>query len=108
MLLNGLQAEVFNGWLKATGTTQVDVARELGVTRAAVSSWSLGRTSPVRPLRLALQALSGGVVPADGWERTRRKKRKKAAPVEVVEAAPVEAPVVETAVEVSEDYFSAG
>lgn len=105
MLLNELQADVFNGWLKSTGTTQVDVARELGVTRAAVSSWSLGRTSPVRPLRLALQALSGGVVPADGWERTRRKKRKKAPVVEtpVVETV-VEAPVTE----VPEDYFSAG
>jgi len=47
-------------WLRDTGMSQSDLARELGVTRQAVSAWLRGKSKPGLGKLLALDDLSGG------------------------------------------------
>jgi hypothetical protein len=92
------QAEKFRAFVAGYGGGAA-VARELNVTRAAVSAWSLGRMAPRRPLRLAIEALSKGSVPAEGWFRPRKKHERRKPKVEKI-AATVPAD--------GDDYFPAG
>jgi transcriptional regulator with XRE-family HTH domain len=47
--------------------TQTDLARQLNVWPSTISSWLSGRRSPSRDLAVALEKLTNGEVPADGW-----------------------------------------
>lgn len=56
-----------NNWIDASGITQAELARLLGTTRQAVCHWMRGRTVPALYYSLALEAVSGGQVPATVW-----------------------------------------
>ena len=54
-------------WLQSVRRNQNSLASELGVTGAAVSSWTRGKARPPAFVRLRIEALSGGGVPALSW-----------------------------------------
>jgi len=47
-------------WLDSAGMSQSDLARELGVTRQAVSAWLRGKSKPSLRKLLKLEDLTGG------------------------------------------------
>lgn len=51
-------------WLKTSGTGQSELGRQIGVTRAAVHNWVAGKVAPTLYYALAIEAISGGKVPA--------------------------------------------
>jgi predicted transcriptional regulator len=55
--------------------TQTAVAKLLGVTQPAVSSWLRGVSRPEPMYRDALQGLAG--IPQDSWELASERKRRE-------------------------------
>jgi DNA-binding transcriptional regulator YdaS (Cro superfamily) len=102
------QVEKFRAWLGTIEGGASGVARELGVTRAAVSGWVLGRSAPQKACRLAIEALSGGAVQASDWAGRPRKKwtRKPKASVVVTNETPVVAAVADVVAEAADDFFA--
>jgi hypothetical protein len=56
-----------NDWLKASGVSQSELARRIGVTRAAVNNWCLGKVLPNLFYALAIDAVTGGAVDPRSW-----------------------------------------
>lgn len=56
-------------WQRAEGRSCAWLAAQLGVRVATVSDWRTARRLPQRRLRDALEALTGGAVPASAWVR---------------------------------------
>lgn len=54
-------------WLEQSKTSQSDLARKLGVSRAAVHAWARGKVSPTVFYALAIDAVSGGAVELRSW-----------------------------------------
>ena len=102
---------------KANGFTQEGFAREVGVTRQAVYKWEVGDSYPEAEKLIAIKRLFGISIDDlldDSFdviiEKPKKPARKKTLPkiytptaevAPVEEAAPVAAPVEETAVEVA-------
>lgn len=72
-------------WLKAQSMSQAELARKLGVARAAITLWVKGRAIPVHDLVLSIARLTEGAVPPESWpEKCARKVTRK--PAEVLQA----------------------
>lgn len=57
----------FNRWLKSSGYTVREIARECGVSRTAVYNWAYGLTAPSTVHLAHLGRLSKGSVQAWFW-----------------------------------------
>ena len=60
-------ADVCRAWLQEDGRKSTWLAAQLGVDPTLVSHWLAGRRRPAPEQAQAIQRLSDGVVPADGW-----------------------------------------
>jgi len=56
-------------WLASMGRSQTWLARELDVSRAAVSRWCMGGMNPTPNRARRVEKLSRGAVPASLWPR---------------------------------------
>jgi len=54
-------------WLQSVRRNQNSFAEELGVTSAAVSSWTRDRSRPPAYARHRIEALTRGAVPVMSW-----------------------------------------
>lgn len=57
----------FGEWIRKTQANQSELARSLGVTRAAVHNWVHGKVSPTVYYALAIEAVTGGEVGLSSW-----------------------------------------
>jgi DNA-binding XRE family transcriptional regulator len=60
-------------WLVDSDTTQTELAKKLGTTRQAVSSWCVGRVMPGLFYALAIEELTGGAVELEQWLSSERQ-----------------------------------
>ncbi len=61
--------DVLRRWITKNSRSQTDLAKELGVTRAAVSKWCLGSMNPSQQRAQLLEHITDGAVPATIWPR---------------------------------------
>lgn len=70
--------------------SQAAVGRALKLTPTSVRQWLTGWARPEVPHRLALEALTGGAVPASAWEtgKERRDREQMLSRLRAVASAP--------------------
>jgi DNA-binding transcriptional regulator YdaS (Cro superfamily) len=67
-------ARALERWITHGDGTQSEIARALGVSRQAVSSWCCGRVLPSTYYALALEVLTDGEVTVHSWLTEDRMK----------------------------------
>ena len=65
-------------WLVDNDMTQTELAKKLGTTRQAVSSWCVGRVMPGLFYALAIEELTKGAVELELWLSPERRTQLEA------------------------------
>lgn len=74
---------ILEDWLAKQDMAQTDLAKKLGTTRQAVSSWCVGRVTPGLYYCLAIEELTDGAVPLEAW-----LSEERAAAIEAMRSKP--------------------